>query len=1304
MNTTPESFLLFADAVPDPMLLVSGAGLVVALNRACAERLGVDVRARTGQELSELASDPPEELARYLRSCGRSRQPVFGALTIRGAVETVCRAEGSVVCPRTETSPAWILLRLAPKHLGAEKFTALRLRVEELAREVDRRRAAERLATEYGERLRITLASIGDAVIATDVAGRVTNMNAVAESLTGWTLAEARSQPLDTVFHIVNESTRQPAENPATRALREGVIVGLANHTVLIAKDGIERPIDDSAAPIRSMGGEIIGCVLVFRDITERHRQEFELREREHRFVTLAESVPQLVWMADSDGHIFWYNRRWYDYTGTVPEDMVGWGWQRVHDPRCLPQVLERWRESLGTGQSFEMVFPLRGRNGEYRRFLTRVEPIRDDDGRVIRWLGTNTDVEELERTRAALRENEERLRLAADATAVGILDFEPETGRLSFSEGGLRIWGFETDDPLTPKAVMARVHPDDRSSIKAAWAAALDPESGGELEIQHRLLRADGATRWVAAKVRTVFSAESPRRAVRSLGTMLDITDAKLAEQRLRFQLDLTRSITDTATTAIVMLDENGRCTFMNPAAANMIGFSFEEIEGGALDDFVRQIRDDDRGRPWRESTIASGLMSGDEVRDREDVFVRRSGERFPVMCNARAIARDGVLVGTILEFRDITDERKAAAALRESETRYRLVGEAANDAIWDWDLTTNRVTWNHGLTRAFGYAPEDVGEDASWWEDNLHPDDRARIHGAIHAAIEGGSEIWSADYRFRRADGTYASVLDRGRIVREHGKPIRMVGSMLDLTEREAAEAALRQRTAELNFTLAATGVGMWLNTLPLAALDWDERTRAIFHVPDGEAPTIDLFLSRLHADDRERTQLAMERALKDGSLYAIEHRVVNPSTGEIRWLKSMGQATYGPDGEPVRFDGINYDITDAKRLEEELRGIAAELSNANRMKDVFLATLAHELRNPLAPISNGLQLIRLARGDWSVVEKARALMDRQIRQMVRLVDDLMDASRIATGKIQLRIERVDVATVVNSAVETSLPLIESLGHDLSIALPPSPLLVEVDPTRLAQVLSNLLNNSAKHTKRKAQISLRAEQQGNELLVSVKDTGVGIAAAHLPRVFDMFSQVDQSWEGAQGGLGIGLALVKSLVELHGGTVEARSEGAGQGAEFVVRIPCVVATSAKAPIAVQPDGGTLALRVLVVDDNTDSADSLAIALEMMGSEVLTAYDGEAAVSVAATHRPDVILLDIGLPKLNGYEVCRRIRAQEWGRDIFILAQSGWSQDEHRERTREAGFDHHLVKPVDPDVLVRLLRNLPDVRSEPDPG
>ena len=289
-----------------------------------------------------------------------------------------------------------------------------------------RTRAAAEIE-DRSERLRTTLASIGDAVITTDTAGRVTGMNAVAEALTGWSTADAAGVPLAAVFNIVNEDTRRPVENPAFRALREGVIVGLANHTVLIARDGTERPIDDSAAPIRCKAGEVVGCVLVFRDITERHEAERRLRESERQFRTLAESIPQLCWMAEPDGHIFWYNRRWYDYTGTTPEQMEGWGWQSVHDPDVLPQVLERWKASIATGRPFDMVFPLRGKDGAFRPFLTRVEPVADDGGRVARWFGTNTDIGEVQRLEASEREANRRLRSTLESLTDGFWQVGPD-------------------------------------------------------------------------------------------------------------------------------------------------------------------------------------------------------------------------------------------------------------------------------------------------------------------------------------------------------------------------------------------------------------------------------------------------------------------------------------------------------------------------------------------------------------------------------------------------------------------------------------------------------------------------------------------------------------------------------------------------------------------------------------------------------------------------------------------------------------------------------------------------------------
>lgn len=370
-------------------------------------------------------------------------------------------------------------------------------------------------------------------------------------------------------------------------------------------------------------------------------------------------------------------------------------------------------------------------------------------------------------------------------------------------------------------------------------------------------------------------------------------------------------------------------------------------------------------------------------------------------------------------------------------------------------------------------------------------------------------------------------------------------------------------------------------------------------------------------------------------------------------------------------------------------------AALQEADRRKDEFLAILAHELRNPLAPLRNALSLMKLVGNDPQALEQTRGIMERQLRQMVRLIDDLMDVSRISRGKIELRKERLELAAVIKDALETTRPLIEESGHELALTYPPEPLFLHADPTRLAQVFSNLLNNAAKYTGRGGHIRLTVEREENDVLVKVRDTGIGIPADMIHRIFEMFTQVDRSLERPLGGLGIGLSLVRSLVELHGGSVEARSDGPGQGSELIVRLP--VDPPARQAQPAREDGDHVAParhRILVVDDNKDAADSLAMLLALQGSEVRTAYDGLEAVEAAAAFEPDVILSDIGMPRMDGYEAAQQIRQQCRGRKVVLVAMTGWGQEEDRRRSIEAGFDLHLVKPVDLAELERLLGSL----------
>jgi PAS domain S-box-containing protein len=683
---------------------------------------------------------------------------------IRGQIGRMRTEEEQLLLTRTRRASRLRLWGI----VGVLTLGALALGLLALLRVTFERDRALLFASE--QRLRTIFTSIGDGVIATDGAGRVERMNTVAETLTGWKLAEARGQPLERVFRIVHEHTREPAENPVIKVLREGRTVGLANHTALLARDGSEYIIEDSAAPIRNEDGTIDGVVLVFQNATPRRMAERALAEREQQFQVLADNIPALCWMADAAGSVLWYNSRWYEYTGTTPEAMRGAGWQSVHDPAVLPAVLERWQASLADGTAFEMVFPLRGADGRFRPFLTRNAPVRDAAGEIVRWFGTSVDI------------------------------------------------------------------------------------------------------------------------------------------------------------------------------------------------------------------------------------------------------------------------------------------------------------------------------------------------------------------------------------------------------SEQQAAQESLRQ---------------------------------------------------------------------------------------------------------------------------------------ADRRKDEFLATLAHELRNPLAPVRNAVLLLKRKADDARIRDWATTIIERQAQSMARMLDDLLDVSRITRGTLTLQKQRLNLASVLENAVELAQPLISARRHRLEVDWPAQTIEVEVDPVRLTQLIGNLLTNAAKYTDPGGRIELAARVAEHTVTVSVRDSGIGLEPESLGRIFEMFSQVKSALDRSGGGLGIGLALVKGLAELHGGSVEVHSAGLGHGSTFSLHLPLAGALASSAPegCATAPAvAKEVSPRcVLVADDNRDAATTLQAVLELDGHEVHIAHDGHSALEAAERLRPQVAILDIGMPRLNGYELARKIRGAEWGRDMRLIALTGWGQEGDRTRAYAAGFDAHLTKPVDTAELMELL-------------
>ena len=950
---------------------------------------------------------------------------------------------------------------------------------------VVQRREVEEQVREQREWLRVTLDSIGDAVIATDSEGQVTFLNSAAEELTGWAPEDAQGKPLATVFRVFNERTREPIENLVDKVRREGSIVGMANETVLIAKDGTERPIDESAAPIRGSDGQMNGVVTVFRAVTEQRRRD----QRRNARLAVTQALSQ---------------------SATVQEAAAG----------VLQAVCENLGWDLGC-------FWLANHEGDRLHC-------------VAQW------------HRAELPLAQFTLASSNRAFASG----EGLPGRVWASRQPAWIPDLSRDENF-PRLANAGEH-----GLRSAFACPviIGDRALGVTEFFTR------ANRGADADLMEMMSSVAA-----SVGQFIE---RKAAEDELRKSEEELSEFFENATIGLHWVGPDGKILRVNRAELDMLGYTREEYLGRSISEFHA---DEDII-----CDILQRLKAGEKLVEYPARLLCKDGSIKHVLIDSSVMWADGRFMHTRCFTRDITERKHAEMALMDARSRLDAALDAGAISTWTWDIPNNRLFADSNLAQLFNLPPS------------------------------------------------------------------------------------------------------------------------------EGDGPVLDKYLQSIHPDDAGKTIATLNRSVETGEPYEADYRIVQ-TDGSIRWVTARGVVERDGTGRAFRMPGVLVDITERKRLEEELRirvdqlaeadrrkeELLASLRDADRRKDEFLATLAHELRNPLAPIRNSLQILKMPRVDAATVQQTRAMMERQVHHLVRLVDDLLDVSRVMRGKIDLHKEPVELATVVARAVETAQPLIEVQGHRLDLSLPHESLLVEADPVRLTQVVGNLLTNSAKYTEANGHIWISASREAGDVLLRVRDDGIGIAPDMLPHVFELFVQADHSFTKAQGGLGIGLTLAKNLVQMHGGTIEAHSAGLGKGCEFIVRLPLMA--QQRRGIVEEPgeehpqEASSSGQRLLVVDDNEDAATSLAMLLRLQGHEVRVAHDGPAALAIATSYLPSVILLDIGMPGMDGYEVARRLRALPGLGPVVLAALTGWGQQEDRRRTAEAGFDHHFVKPLDAKVLGSLL-------------
>lgn len=632
------------------------------------------------------------------------------------------------------------------------------------------------------------------------------------------------------------------------------------------------------------------------------------------------------------------------------------------------------------------------------------------------------------------------------------------------------------------------------------------------------------------------------------------------------------------------------------------------------------------------------------------------------------------------------LLERERSARALRDEQERSHHILSSVKDGVMTLDSDFRVMQINAEGLRIDGRPIED-------------------LLGRTHWELWPGTEELPVGKAYKRAMRENVSVsleqlyTHRGRTIwlEIQAFPIRdgLAVFYRDITTRKEAEIALREREEQLRLATEAAEVGLWDVDMVANTLFWPPSVKAMFGISPEKPVSMDDYYSGLHPDDYDATVTAFANACNPAirSLYDVEYRTIGKEDKKIRWVAAKGRAIFNNANRCVRIIGTAIDVTKRKQNEEALRQSEERLRESDRKKDEFLAMLAHELRNPLAPITTAAEMLRLAAPTDSRTLKAADVIVRQVKHMTALVNDLLDVSRVTRGLVQLEKAPVDIKSAVSSAIEQSRSLIEGRNHSLTVKMDAAHSTVDGDRTRLVQVVANLLNNAAKYTPQGGSITLEVQNSDNFVAIRVQDDGIGIDNKLLPHIFDLFTQAERTPDRAQGGLGIGLALVKTLVDLHEGSVSAESDGPGKGSTFAVTLPCA-SLQATSDAVVYSNGLTLndtPLRIMIVDDNLDAAESLGALLEAYGHDVEIQTNPLVAFEAAKSQRPQVLILDIGLPDIDGYELARRLRNDPITRHACYVALTGYGQAHDKVLSKTAGFDHHLVKPVDLERLNQIL-------------
>ena len=1020
--------------------------------------------------------------------------------------------------------------------------------------------------------------------------------------------------------------------------------------------------LEASVTVARDAAGRIEFSVGVLQDVSARHDAERALRRRVAKFFAAFDAVQAPMTQNDpATGRFERVNPPFCELTGFTESELLAMTMAQLTHPE------DRGRQAdVSSGFTPEQRY-LR-KDGSAFWAIRYASPMYHDSGELFRTLSAWVDVSARRRTEEALGLSEARFRTLAEAGPFMVYSSDAEGLPDYLSPPLVAYLGLTVEQVRDEAVLLGIVHPDD-----AVRVAELRAPTAEVATAELRLRRADGAFRWFLA--RAVGLADEAGRFVQRIGSLTDIHDRKQAELALARSEERFRIASEAVDGLIYDFDLTTGRVYRSAGFATTLGWSPDEIEPTA-DAWAALIHPDDHAETLERG--AAAMKMGLESFALEYRVRHKAGHWVDLWDNQRILrGANGEPIRVVGHSIDVTARKRAEEALRGSEVRLAALANASPALFWSTSVDGTNSWASEAWLRYTGRPVAEPGD----WPKLLHPLDAERSFSAWSSALAEESHF-TIENRIRRYDGEYRWFLTRAVPLRDQdGVVTGWMGASTDIHDLKLAEETLRE--SEERFRILADGapVLIWMNGL--AGCEFVNRAyREFLGVGDVDVRGYD-WVRFVHPDDRASYLAAYAAAFERQAPFQREFRF-RRHDGEYRWMLSAGSPRRSASGDLLGYVGFTSDITSHKQAEAALRA-------DDRRKDEFLATLAHELRNPLAPIRNAVEVLRLEPNESPHLGWARDMIDRQVDQLTRLVDDLLEVSRITRGTLSLRIERVELSQLFRGVVEASRPSLGQLGHDVEVSLPEEPLCLRADPVRLAQVLGNLLDNAAKHSGTKERIRLSAVREGGRVRLSVEDDGRGMAPEESPRVFELFYRAGDRAD-QRPGLGVGLALVKSLVELHGGAVEAYSAGLGRGSRFSIHLPLVEPERAQATPSQKvelPQGKRL--RVLVADDNEDSTESLAAMLKLLGHEVAIAADGVEACEVAERFRPDVVLLDLSMPRLDGYGAARRMRLAPWGAGILLVAQTGWGQESDRRFAEEAGFDFHFTKPVDFTRLRKIL-------------